>query len=110
MGRSASLPKAFRLTADRRPGTFTFMKFMPSKLFHAVVVTGAALTAACAGADEGTDEGSPPDEAAVVADAQADDAAPSDDAVDTGVETASGGGGTCPPGSERPFPPCFWIL
>ncbi|HEU4404360.1 MAG TPA: hypothetical protein VFS43_03625 [Polyangiaceae bacterium] len=87
------------------------MKFMPAKLFHAVVVTGAALTAACAGTDEGTDEGSPPDEAAVVADGQADDAAPADDAVDAigaGVETTAGG--TCPPGSERPYPPCFWIL
>jgi hypothetical protein len=88
------------------------MKFMPSRLFHAVVVTGAALTAACASPDDGTDETTPADETAAVANVQGDDAAPPGDAtVDTGVDTASGGsGGTCPPGSERPFPPCFWIL
>ncbi|HEU4537915.1 MAG TPA: hypothetical protein VFS00_27535 [Polyangiaceae bacterium] len=85
------------------------MKFMPSKLFHAVVVTGAALTA-CASPDDGTDQGST-DETAAVADTQADGVAdPADPAVDASVETASGGGGTCPPGSERPYPPCFWIL
>jgi hypothetical protein len=87
------------------------MKFMPSKLFHAVVVTGAALTG-CAGSDDVTDEGLPRDEAAAVADTQTDAEAPPADAVDlaagAGVETT--GTGTCPPGSERPFPPCFWIL
>jgi hypothetical protein len=86
------------------------MNFMPSKLFHAVVVTGAALTAACAGADEGLGETSPPDEAAV-AGVQADDTAPTADAsAAAGVETTAASGGKCPPGSERPFPPCFWIL
>ena len=84
------------------------MKFMPSRLFHAVVVTGAALSAACASADDGTDQG-PADEA--VADTQADAAGdPADPAVDAGVETTGNGNGVCPPGSERPFPPCFWIL
>ncbi len=86
------------------------MKYMPSKLFHAVVVTGAALSA-CAGSDDATDETSLRDEAAVASDAQAEDAsAPADPAVDAGVETTGSGTGTCPPGSERPFPPCFWIL
>jgi hypothetical protein len=89
------------------------MKFMPSKLFHAVVVTGAALTAACAGSDDVADEGSARDEA-TVADTQADvEATPvdlADPAAHNAVETTASGPGKCPPGSERPFPPCFWIL
>jgi hypothetical protein len=90
------------------------MKFMPSKLFHAVVVTGAALTAGCAGSDDVTDEGSARDEAATVADTQADtEATPvdlADPAAHNAIETTGSGTGKCPPGSERPFPPCFWIL
>lgn len=87
------------------------MKFMPSKLFHAVVVTGAALTG-CAGSDDVTDEGSTRDEAATVAEVTAEAATPPADAVDAAVDASveTTGTGTCPPGSERPFPPCFWIL
>lgn len=84
------------------------MKFMPSRLFHAVVVTGAALTG-CAGSDDATDQEASPDEAASIVDTQADVVAdPADAAAHMSVETA--GVTKCPPGSERPFPPCFWIL
>ena len=64
------------------------MGFAPSKLFHAVVITGAALTG-CAGSTHKSQTPAPT-------------AAPSDD-------KATSSAGTCPPGSERPFPPCFWI-
>lgn len=86
------------------------MKFMPSRLFHAVVVTGAALTA-CADSDDVAEQ-TPVAEEAAVADTQADAAAaPVDAAADNlSIEAAAAGPGACPPGSERPFPPCFWIL
>lgn len=63
------------------------MGFAPSKLFHAVVISGAALTG-CAGSTPKTQAPAPgPSEAA----------------------KAQSSTGTCPPGSERPFPPCYWI-
>ena len=71
-------------------GTFMNMKFAPSKLFHAVVITGAALTGCSAGQKP----------------------APSDPATAAkppGTATPNASTGTCPPGSERPFPPCYWI-
>lgn len=61
------------------------MKFTPSKLFHAVVITGAALTG-CVGSGQKPKPNEPT------------------------KTTEQAGTGTCPPGSERPFPPCYWIL
>lgn len=61
------------------------MKFAPSKLFHAVVITGAALTGCVGGAQK------PKPNEPTKATEQADT-------------------GKCPPGSERPTPPCYWIL
>jgi hypothetical protein len=60
------------------------MKFAPSKLFHAVVISGAALTGFA---------GSQPAAAPAAAKKPPEASSP----------------GTCPPGSERPFPPCYWI-
>jgi hypothetical protein len=74
------------------------MKFAPSKLFHAVVITGAALTG-CAGTAK--KPSGPADSDAANA------AAAPVNTTGTGGTTQSGG--TCPPGSERPYPPCYWI-
>jgi hypothetical protein len=59
------------------------MRFSPSKLFHTVVITGAALTG-CATATQKPQTPADPGNAA-------------------------GAAKTCPPGSERPYPPCYWI-
>lgn len=75
-----------------RLGNLTVMSFAPSKLFHAVVITGAALTG-CAGTQKPQSPGN--------TDAVATPAQPGSQATSSG--------GTCPPGSERPFPPCYWI-
>jgi hypothetical protein len=69
------------------------MGFAPSKLFHAVVITGAALTG-CAGTAQKPQAPGNADAAATPG--------------PTG-EQATSAAGTCPPGSERPFPPCYWI-
>jgi hypothetical protein len=68
------------------------MNFAPSKLFHAVVITGAALTG-CASTGQKTQTSQP---SAATNPAEGD-------------KTRSSAEGTCPPGSERPFPPCYWI-
>jgi hypothetical protein len=73
------------------------MKFAPSKLFHAVVITGAALTG-CAGTAR---------KPSAPADSNATNAAAPVNTTETAGTTQSGG--TCPPGSERPYPPCYWI-
>ena len=104
----------------------------PARLFHAVVVVGAALTApAChAPRDRGgavplADEAAPaspaaPDVSASIADASAPVA--DAEAASADASTPDGGGRAdsnptkagnpkrCPPGSERPFPPCYYIL
>jgi hypothetical protein len=90
-------------TALRRGGRFGnvgLMKFAPSKLFHAVVVTGAALTG-CAGT--GPRPAAPANTAAA---AGSTATAPASTTEAGGINQS---GGTCPPGSERPFPPCYWI-
>ena len=69
------------------------MNFAPSKLFHAVVITGAALTG-CAG---NTHKPRSPGDTGTAAKPPT-------------TTQPSESGGTCPPGSERPFPPCYWIL
>ena len=90
--RVASLSCRGPLLGDCGFGTLIFMNFAPSKLFHAVVITGAALTG-CAGV---TQKPTPSD--------------PSTAAKPTpATATPSASTGTCPPGSERPFPPCYWI-
>ena len=92
-------------TALRRGGRFGNvepMKFAPSKLFHAVVVTGAAL-AGCAGT---APRAAAPAGSAAAAAAGSPATAPAS-TTDAGGTQQSGG--TCPPGSERPFPPCYWI-
>jgi hypothetical protein len=76
------------------------MKFAPAKLFHAVVITGAALTG-CAGTAR---KPSAPADANATTNAPA--AAPVNTSETGGTQNS---GGTCPPGSERPFPPCYWI-
>ena len=118
----------------------------PARLFHAVVVVGAALTApACHAPRDGGGavplavEAAPtsppaPDVSASLADASApvanataasaDASAPIADAeaASADASTPDGGGRAgsnptkagspkrCPPGSERPFPPCYYIL
>ena len=77
------------------------MKFAPAKLFHAVVVTGAALTG-CAGTAQ--KPSAPTDSNAAATPATA----PAPVAGAAGAAETSAGG-TCPPGSERPYPPCYWI-
>ena len=76
------------MPGDAQFGNVRTMSFAPSKLFHAVVIAGAALTG-CAGAQK--------------AQSPAPTANPQDKATSTNSP------GTCPPGSERPFPPCYWI-
>jgi hypothetical protein len=71
------------------------MKFAPSKLFHAVVISGAALTG-CAGTSQKPTTPAPGDTNAV------ENTGPSQTGETSGT-------GTCPPGSERPYPPCYWI-
>jgi hypothetical protein len=77
------------------------MKFAPSKLFHAVVITGAALTG-CAGTAR--KPAAPADSNAAAAGTGV--AAPVNTPETGGTQNS---GGTCPPGSERPYPPCYWI-
>jgi hypothetical protein len=74
------------------------MRIAPSKLFHAVVITGAALTGCGA-------TGYKP--AASSATTVAPDVAKPTETPQEGETNDSGG--TCPPGSERPYPPCYWI-
>jgi hypothetical protein len=86
------------LRGTRLFGNVMAMRFAPSKLFHAVVITGAALTG-CGGAGlkqaaSGATNGSP--------DATRPTETPAQGALPDSGET-------CPPGSERPYPPCYWI-
>lgn len=79
-------------------GNVMAMRFAPSKLFHAVVITGAALTG-CGGtgykqAASSSTNGSP------------DATKPTATAPQGETQNSTG---TCPPGSERPYPPCYWI-
>lgn len=74
------------------------MKFSPSKLFHAVVISGAALTG-CAGTSQKPTTPAPGDTTA----------APAEATKTTGPSQAASSPTTCPPGSERPYPPCYWI-
>ena len=77
------------------------MKFTPSKLFHAVVITGAALTGCAGQAQKPT---APSEPSAASSEPGSSDAARSAPTAGTqGVDTQ------CPPGSERPYPPCYWI-
>ncbi|MEJ7599330.1 MAG: hypothetical protein WKG01_15595 [Kofleriaceae bacterium] len=76
------------------------MNRTPSKLFHAVVISGAALTA-CAG-PASTRTGTSTNAASTT----------STEAANTSTKAtpdSASKGGTCPPGSERPYPPCYWI-
>lgn len=88
------------MRAGGRFGNVRPMNFAPSKLFHAVVVTGAALTGCAGSAAQKPVAPTSNTSSAVTAPAPSDGAAQS-------ADTKSGG--TCPPGSERPFPPCYWI-
>jgi hypothetical protein len=86
------------LRGTRLFGNVMAMRFAPSKLFHAVVITGAALTG-CGGAGlkqaaSGATNGSP------------DATQPT---ATSGQDVTQSSGGTCPPGSELPYPPCYWI-
>jgi hypothetical protein len=78
------------------------MKFTPAKLFHAVVISGAALTGCATMASK------------PIAHNNSSTATPNAADVNTApanappAETASPP--KCPPGSERPYPPCYWIL
>ncbi len=78
-------------------GELLAMRFSPVKLFHAVVVSGAALTS-CAGPTPkkpvmGTLHNQPAIDSAK--------APPPTEAVDAG---------TCPADAELPYPPCYLIL
>lgn len=86
-----------------------------SRLFHAVVVVGASLGGCSHNAPASeTPESDVPEPAAVTPEPAA--AEPSEGTADAGVdageaaEPATGASNACPPGSERPFPPCYWIL
>jgi len=76
------------------------MKLTPAKLFHAVVISGAALTGCATTATKPVARDTP-----VSAPSTSDVSATSKHAPDTQAPS----GGVCPPGSERPFPPCYWI-
>jgi hypothetical protein len=80
------------LRGTRGSGIVTGMKLTPAKLFHAVVITGAALTG-CAGTAQRP--------------ASPSEATKASSAPDKGGPQYAGT--KCPPGSERPYPPCFWI-
>lgn len=89
------------------------MRFVPSKLFHAVVVTGAALTAGCAGSEEAPTEEANVDELNQAPTPEKEEGSASDTSSDgdrVTAETRLASSGKCPPGSERPFPPCYYIL
>lgn len=75
-------------------GTLVGMTFAPAKLFHAVVITGAALTG-CAGAQKPTTTEGPGAATENTTGPRA-----------TQVEKTN----SCPPGSELPYPPCYLIL
>jgi hypothetical protein len=72
-------------------GNVVIMNFAPSKLFHAVVISGAALTGCASTAQKPQTAG----------DANA--------AANPATSTPQSSAGVCPPGSERPYPPCYWI-
>ena len=81
-----------------------------SPLFTAIVVAGAAVGAACgdetippASTDAGVEGGGAPDAGGAGVDAAAD-ARDTEDA-----EAPRKDAGLCPPGSDRPFPPCNLI-
>ena len=72
------------------------MTFAPVKLFHAVVISGAALTS-CAGPAKKPISGTINNQPAL----DSAKAPPPTEAVDAG---------TCPPDAELPYPPCYLIL
>jgi hypothetical protein len=77
------------------------VKTTAAKLFHAVVVSGAALTASCGKTDVPIDAAATP---------ELDAAAEKDSGPDTSAPAADGGTDSgCPPGSELPMPPCYYI-
>lgn len=79
-----------------------------SPLFHAIVVAGASLTAACGSeatrgpADASSADGSPDGSSGPDASAPKDAGAEAD--ANVGEDA-----GTCPPGSDNPVPPCNFI-
>lgn len=77
-----------------RFGTLVTMSYAPSKLFHAVVISGAALTGCASSTPKPQSIGNT-------------NAATNPTPATNAPQSA---GGTCPPGSERPYPPCYWIL
>lgn len=78
------------LRGGSRFGNVAAMRFAPSKLFHAVVITGAALTGCGGGAYK---------PAASSATNVAPDATKPTETPQEGETNDSGG--TCPPGSEH---------
>ena len=75
-------------------GTLAEMRFAPAKLFHAVVITGAALTG-CAGPQKPNA-------------AQGPGAATENTTGPRATEAEKTN--SCPPGAELPYPPCFLIF
>jgi hypothetical protein len=67
------------------------MKFEVSKLFHAVVISGAALTSSGVAQESSV--------------STTTDALTKPEATNTTLAAPP----ICPPGSERPYPPCYWI-
>jgi hypothetical protein len=76
------------MTDTTDPKSTKTTKLQPSKLFHAVVLAGVALV------------GGPGISA---------DRAMGDGNTATNITESTALPATCPPGSERPYPPCFWI-
>ncbi len=99
------------------------MKGSPGRLFHAVVVTRAALTASC---ERGVGERTPsapditPEDSSVAFEAStgalitrtdagpALDASPRDATAPVPIKKPDASS-PCPPGAEMPFPPCYYI-
>lgn len=77
------------------------MKFTPAKLFHAVVISGAALTGCATTTTKPIAHNNNPTATPSAADVNV--------TTTHAPATSAPSGGTCPPGSERPFPPCWWI-
>ena len=75
-------------------------RFVPSKFFHAVVISGVALTVAVGTAQKLTTP--------MPSDTNAASRATKTPGLSQAAETFASVK-TCPPGSERPYPPCYWI-
>lgn len=86
----------------------------PARLFHAVVITGAALANACGNEAEPNTPSSPHGEGDGAGGNTGNGSAKDANASDGDIQlrpTDGGAGGrdACPDGSDMPYPPCYYI-